>query len=232
MLIAVCEAPGLSRYNPIEHLWSPCSKFLAGVQLSPHLPDESVAPASQNIPAEEKAEKEKVVFSNALDRLDQYWDGKIHDGFKITSKGMKPGEEDDISMDDYSAVQDMLGSSLRNIRENEDARKLLDEWKYYVRHMDRRRGLVCFRKGCCNDPECDCMDSAPVAVKVGKVPSGDKWLFPPINPDPEHPDHYQTFQQLLTALRYSEPDQHMKGGLKTQCHKCRYLLFTLKFLHA
>lgn len=33
MLIAACMPAGLSRYNPIEHLWSPCSKFLAGVSL-------------------------------------------------------------------------------------------------------------------------------------------------------------------------------------------------------
>ncbi len=33
MLIAASYAPGFSRYNPIEHAWSPCSKYLAGVSL-------------------------------------------------------------------------------------------------------------------------------------------------------------------------------------------------------
>jgi len=34
ILISVCHAAGLSRYNTIEHLWAPCSKWLAGVSFS------------------------------------------------------------------------------------------------------------------------------------------------------------------------------------------------------
>ena len=240
MLISACYPAGLSRYNPIEHLWSPCSKYLAGVQLSPCFPDETTPPALQNIPDEEKNEKEKVVFSHALDKVDQYWDGKVHDGFRITSQGIKPtvpgdGGENSPSESDYNAVQNMFSSSLRSLNENEEAAKLLDEWKYYIQHMDRRRGFVCFRKGSCGDAECDCMDSERelVAKEVGKVPMGEKWLFPPITPDQNHPDHYQTFHQLQNALSFSMPDQHLKDGIKTQCTKCRYVVLKSNgvFLH-
>ena len=85
MLICVCHAPGLSRYNSIEHLWSPCSKWLAGVSLLAYLPGEDTPPLQQSLTSEEQHEKEKQVFSNALDALDSYWNGKVHDGFRITS---------------------------------------------------------------------------------------------------------------------------------------------------
>jgi len=67
MLICVCHAPGLSRYNPIEHLWSPCSKWLAGVSLLACLPGEDRPPSQQSLSEEEKSAKEKQVFANALD---------------------------------------------------------------------------------------------------------------------------------------------------------------------
>ena len=69
MVISAFMPAGLSRYNPIEHLWSPCSKFMAGVSLPACLPGENAAPAQQSLPDEEKYEKEQKVFNNALDRL-------------------------------------------------------------------------------------------------------------------------------------------------------------------
>jgi len=86
MLICVCHVPGLSRYNPIEHLWSPCSKWLAGVSFLACLPGEDRPPSQQSLSEEEKSAKEKQVYTNALNALDSYWNGKVHDGFRITSK--------------------------------------------------------------------------------------------------------------------------------------------------
>ena len=34
MVTSACMLAGHSHINPIEHLWSPCSKFLDGVSLS------------------------------------------------------------------------------------------------------------------------------------------------------------------------------------------------------
>ena len=220
MLVAACEPPGLSRYNPIEHLWSPCSKFLAGVSLPACLPGETVPPSQQTISPREKKQKEGQVFDNAFERLNMYWDGKIHDGFRITSIAVKQDQESGSGM--YPNVQNMFQSSLRTARESQDTAALLEEWKYLVRHMDRRRGFVCFRKGGCGDPSCECISSGITASEVWKVPSGERWLFPPITPDPSNVGHYMTFHQLQTALSFSRPDQHLKDGVNTQCSKCRY----------
>ena len=58
-LTAVHYAPGDSAQNPIEHQWSPRSRDLAGVYLSPCMPGEDKPPASQKLPKEEITEKEK-----------------------------------------------------------------------------------------------------------------------------------------------------------------------------
>ena len=141
MLISCCYAPGLSRYNPIEHKWSPCSKWLAGVSIPACLPGETIPPSQQSLSPEEKLEKESLLFSNALDTLNSYWNGKMHDTFKVTFVPVKDGEA--VSRyNDYSDVKDMLSSSLRAIKANEGHMELLEEWRYLVKHMDRRWGMI------------------------------------------------------------------------------------------
>jgi len=164
MLICVCHAPGLSRYNPIEHLWSPYSRWLAGVSLSACLPGEDIPPLLQSLTSKELHEKEKIVFSNALDALDSYWNGKVHDGFRVTSKGITEPYIDQYT--DFNSVKDTLKGNLKSIRESEEKTKLLDEWKYYVKHMDRRRDFVCFRKGICDDHTCVCTQNEIQAVNI------------------------------------------------------------------
>jgi len=53
-----------------------------------------------------------------------------------------------------------------------------------VKHMERRRGFVCFRKGICEDPTCNCTKNEVQAVNIMKLPVSKKWAFPPITPDP------------------------------------------------
>ena len=194
MLICVCHAPGLSRYNPIEHLWSPCSKWLAEVSFLACLPGEDRPPSQQSLSEEEKSAKEKQVFTNALNALDSYWNGKVHDGFRITSKGVTEAYPDQYR--DFSTVKDTLQGSLKSIRESEVKSKVLDEWKYFMKHVDRRRGFVCFRKGICNDHASHCKRNEVRTLNIMKLPIRRRWAFPPITPDPQHLDHYMTFDQL------------------------------------
>ena len=42
MLVTAWMPDGLSRYNPIEHLWLSCSHWLAGVSIPLCLPGESI----------------------------------------------------------------------------------------------------------------------------------------------------------------------------------------------
>ena len=184
MLVSSCHAPGLSRYNPIEHKWSPSSKWLAGVPIPACLPAESIPPAQPSLDPDEK----RTVFGNALDILNSYWDGKVHEDFKIISVAVKDG--DTVLMHkDYSDVNDMLDSSLRAIKSNPIGMELLEEWRVLVKHMDRRWGMVCFRKGGCGDNECKCLETGKQATDVMKTPCSDRWSLPPVTPDPGNPSH-------------------------------------------
>ncbi|XP_065905841.1 uncharacterized protein [Dysidea avara] len=221
MLFSVCHAPGLSRYNPIEHLWAPCSRWLAGVSLSACAEGESVPPAYQTISPTEKEEKEKLVFEKALSDLNSYWDGKTHDGFHVTSKGVTEAYSTEYK--DFDLVKEMLKSSNKSIKACKQKEELLDEWKYYIKHMDRRRGFVCFRKGVCNDRSCDCSKNMVRAINLMKLPVGEKWSFPPITKDSKNPEHYMTFDQLKSSLSFSNPDEHLKDGTNESCMRCRYV---------
>jgi len=53
-----------------------------------------------------------------------------------------------------------------------------------------------------------------------KLPVSRRWAFPPITPDPQHLDHYITFSQLTKALKFSDPDEHLKNN---HCEKCQYV---------
>ena len=129
------SAPSLSRYNPIKHLWEPCSKWLAGVSFSACVDGESVPPAHQIISATEKEEKEKLVFEKALSDLDDYWNRKSHDGFHVISKGIT--EAYGTQYKDFDEVKEMLKSSNKAIEACKQKEQLLDERKYYIRQMDR-----------------------------------------------------------------------------------------------
>jgi hypothetical protein len=70
LLVAACFPAGLSHFNPIEHLWSSCSQWLAGISLPDCLPGETTSPQQTNLTVENRLEKEQMVFDNALERLD------------------------------------------------------------------------------------------------------------------------------------------------------------------
>jgi len=55
------------------------------------------------------------------------------------------------------------------------------------------------------------------------LPVSRRWAFPPITPDPHHSDHYMTFDQLKKALKFSDPDEHLKEVMNSHCEKCRYV---------
>ena len=84
-------APGQSRVNSIEHVWSSCSRWLTGVSLSPYLPGKSCVPAEQRIPADERNGGSVL---NALESLITYCDVKWHDGFWITFEAISTSAED------------------------------------------------------------------------------------------------------------------------------------------
>lgn len=113
VLILTCYAQGHSRYNPIEHCWSPLSKLLTGVTLPIHITIENPAvlsnfsrilttfnlikidppfqtiedepsPWDNNRLSEEDGRKQKgQVLGHAMATCKKYWHGKTYNSFPI-----------------------------------------------------------------------------------------------------------------------------------------------------
>ncbi|KAG1704770.1 hypothetical protein GQR58_003956 [Nymphon striatum] len=111
-------------------------------------------------------------MNNALERLDGYWDGKVHDGFRVSSIEMKCEVNGGFETfyNDYLSVKEMFDSSLQKNNESEELSKILMELRFLVKHMDRRFGMVVFRRRACGDTDCECYNSDIHAVKTMKLP--------------------------------------------------------------
>ena len=105
---------------------------------------------------------------------------------------------------------------------NEDPAKLaiVKEWRTYVKHMDRRPGLVIFRKGFCGSRSCSCKDTIK---EPNLVPGSRESLFPSITKDPNLNGPFMTYHQLVDTERHDEIGQHFTLNNHGRCHKCRYI---------
>ena len=86
MLTLTNHAPHQSAYNMIEHLWAYLSGLLCGVILVACLVGEDKAPVDQHsLSAEERKQKESIVFDNAMQQVLHYWVGQVFDKHPITA---------------------------------------------------------------------------------------------------------------------------------------------------
>ena len=74
-LAVLSYCAGDSKLNPIERVWGHLTKKLTAVYLSDILPGETCPPRQQHLQPEQLAQKEQAVFKQALEQLDEYWDG-------------------------------------------------------------------------------------------------------------------------------------------------------------
>ena len=85
-LLLTSYAPGDSKLNPIEHAWAAITRWCSRLVLHNSLEGESRCPHKQNISQEQKDEKNKEVFSVALNKLESVLNGREFDGHAITVK--------------------------------------------------------------------------------------------------------------------------------------------------
>ena len=139
-----------SAFNCIEHLWSPLSNKLAGVQFSPTLEGESKPPAHQGgLSKEELFNKEKKVFDKAiLSIANDHWQGAKFDTFPVISHPVLCGE-DNILYDDYDTVKAFLSCPIRDIHKHGSIK---NEYVAMHQHLDRHLNEIVFTK--CEDHTC------------------------------------------------------------------------------
>ena len=144
----------------------------------------------------------------------------MRDNFRVSSisvRGTDGSHDRRLKHTDFEEVREMFKAPMKSIKSDKQKCKLLGEWRYYVKHTDRRSGVVCFQKGACSGMYCDCTTVEMNGKNVMKLPNSERWLIPPITPDPENPGHYMTFRQLSKELAFNSPDQHMKSVMNTSC---------------
>jgi hypothetical protein len=89
MLVVTAYNSHKSRYNDIEHAWSPTTNHLTGVLAPATLPDETLPPFKQSaLSKEEVREKEIKVFDNAIEMFASHWRGKTYDGWPMIPIGV------------------------------------------------------------------------------------------------------------------------------------------------
>ena len=131
LMVSACYAPGTSRYNSIEHLWSPCLKWLSVCHFLHDCVMSVVHQLCSLFPQRSLLGRRNKSSVYALDTLDGYWNGKIHDGFRVTLVGVKESENVHFvpQLKDFDAVKVMQKSSLRTIIGDTAKSKLLHEWQ-------------------------------------------------------------------------------------------------------
>jgi len=219
-------APGDSAQNPIEHQWSPRSRDLVGVYLSPCLPGEDKPPAAQKLTPDETDEKEKQVYDLAIARLNSFWDGKSYDGFNVSSIGV-PCAGEKLMFSDWETVESFLqchsNATLHSIYSDYVA-----EYKLLVKHLQNKIHMLVFSK--CHDITCpNCGENPPLSHTWKNL---SKRVFTPI-PSDLIPGSFRTYLEMKTgAAPATLLDDHTKhcpstacGVEALRCTSCINLLF-------
>ena len=145
MLVVRSYAARCSSYNPIEHLWAPLSKRLSGVQFSAVASGDRKPPCQlSGITAQERKQKEAMVFDNAINELcSVHWANATFDGypchsFHIRCLDDKPPIYDDHEFED---IQSFLRCPLRDIKAGK-YKEIALEMKAMLKHIMRYRNEV------------------------------------------------------------------------------------------
>ena len=199
MLVCSSFAARFSAYNPIEHLWSPLSKHLTSVRLPAVDGEDEHAPCRiGGLSTEEKRSKEARVFDNAIQEVCRvHWKDASFNSFPVVAVPV-PCISESGHYSDYAEMYSLMKGPLRNIAKQPT---LIKELNFMVKHLDRRRNELIFRK--CDDPLCSHCVSNPVhATAAFEFLRRRNFCVSEPEKSKNHPEHYSTFLEMCEK----EPD--------------------------
>ena len=143
----ISYAASWSAYNNIEHLWSPVSRSLCSVILPSILDGDDKAPCKMTgIDAEERRQKEAILFDNAMDVVvSNYWNNLTFNGNAVTTS-FKHCLANEEPYNDYETVHKLLSGGLNAIRNNVEVMK---ELRHMFAHMERKSNDFSLAVGYC-----------------------------------------------------------------------------------
>ncbi len=209
-LIATSYCPGHSAFNPVERLWAPCTRALTSASIPASLPNELPPCHQRGLSDRERLQKENQVFDNAMEDIKRYWSTTKYADEHIVVKSLPSGSEETL-YNDFGRVHAAVSSSATRLRADD---AMYDEFRFVMRHMDRRIGMVIFAK--CTDPSCQhCSSSPPVAEEMLQCVRN----FPTPKPSLSHPGHFLTFMEALHQPK-DPPCEHMPLYHKKDLGRC------------
>jgi hypothetical protein len=228
-VIHTSYAPGHSAQNPIEHLWSPLTRWLNGVYFKACMVGEDTPPDHQpGLSDADKEAKNMYIFNRALEHLNTYWHGRKFDewpihSFPVECQSVPPTDTD---------IADALNAGVKQLRTNEHIKSTVKQMKIISSHMDKR-SFVCIIKKCpanlapscsyCSEHPCKDNNVVHFLSKYG--------IFTP-TPSQRHEGHYMTYSELKLAVDLGvalpKPDEHCPSlrtstSPKERCEKCKYV---------
>ena len=232
-LVAVSYAPYQSRFNPIQHAWSPRSNDLTGLRLFTTLDGETVPPSMQSGLSEDDAlRKEAVVHDLAITTVASHWAGKKYDGHDVspvTLECLSPSRH--VECDRHEELCKFTSAGVQALSTDSRLKEMKAEYKFFSRHVNRRNHFLAFMK--CDDPKCHhCSKKAiqskkSMAVLRKCVCVGGGGFFMPTL-DSNNPDHFMSYQDMSLHLlvldeKPAAPDQFIAqdGKAPDSCSKCR-----------
>ena len=167
---------GYSAFNPIERSWSPVSKVLSGTYLSDKLPGESKAPINQSgLTAGERADKEHVVFDNAMRHAAKLWNNDFTIAGHRVQADVVPCAATPTPFNDMGDFElwcriaathvgrrDMIAARLTKLEVPATKQRvqamvnITNRMRFFTRHCDRRSEFLLFTKcdGSCSSGWC------------------------------------------------------------------------------
>lgn len=222
-MLDVCSyAARYSAYNPIEHLWSPLSKKLSGVQFSSKAYGDTKPPCQiSGLTAQEQRQKESEVFDRAIfDLCTVHWANVTFDGYPVTPVHVKCLNQSE-TYNDHDKVHAFLSCPLRDIKAGK-YKKIEKEMREMLRHIQRHRNEVIFMK--CSHSSCSHCTQNPVKAKklFAMLKKMDMKMFAPLSKG--NTGHYYTFKEMcdLEPEKLPTGDMGMPSSVGCDLGRCKY----------
>jgi hypothetical protein len=256
VMAVLIYASGLSALGAIEHLWSPLSTALTGVQFSACVEGEDTPPVAQSgLDVPQRRQKEARVFDTALKELKSLFKKVIWCGHKVRatvipcsdaqftdwSKAALPSLAQPTRqtfgapprIDDYGLVHDLHKAGAATIRDTPAFRALREEQMFYLAHLDRGKLRIVFTK--CRQPQCAC-NGAHEPWQEGFLKDftflGSR--LPTVTPSENLAGHYKTLLDHFRtpAAKRARSDTYLPSRIKQAlgwcCAGCKSYAFTSK----
>ena len=186
-LCVIAYAPRDSKFNPIEHAWSPVTSWLSQVVTSATLPGESVPPFKQQITLSEIQEKEQKLFKVEGERICASLNGRYFDTHPVSCQYTHTSP----LYDDEDTIRDLTGACKRKLRESPKLQAMKSEYKALVQHCKEGRYSIEFVR--CENSGCEhCVHLPPKSKAANLIKKGGGHLFVPTWSD-LFPSNYMTF---------------------------------------